>query len=106
MTDDERWVALDRPVVLVDRARPGFLPDYSVFGYTACVMCRQKVWLGHETGRAVMAEDGPHPLCLDCVEEVRRHKPDEFNPEQKVGRIEDGACPKCGGFHPPTHDHN
>jgi DNA-directed RNA polymerase subunit RPC12/RpoP len=93
-------------VVLVDRFKPGFLPGYSVFATTSCVSCRHRVLLGHETGRAVLREDGPRPLCMECAERIQEEAPEEFNSEKKLGRLEDGACPSCGGHHAPNQDHN
>jgi uncharacterized OB-fold protein len=43
---------------------------------------------------------------MECAERIQEEAPEEFNSEKKLGRLEDGACPSCGGHHAPNQDHN
>lgn len=91
----------DITVVVLDRADKVPIPSYSVFGYTFCVVCAGKVWLGHNTARLMHNDETVHAMCQPCAADTI---PPDTKPFQ---RVKDDACPNCGRYHHPpgpAHD--
>lgn len=56
----------ESPIILLDRVKKGFRPDYCLHGQAPCVRCREWVHLGHDSVKVVQAGEAK-PLCMDCV---------------------------------------
>lgn len=97
---DEQHVFTGNLVVL-ERVVEDFIPTYSVYGLSACIRCKNMVYVGHETARTLADEEmNVHPICVECIQEVDAETPGGIH-KNKLGRVEDGACPNCGEVHAP-----
>lgn len=62
-------------LVILDRVVEGALPEYCTHGYTFCIVCGSKCWMGSETSK-VLAGGQVLPLCLTCAPSViGEHEP-------------------------------
>lgn len=59
----------NRTIVVLERVRPGQMPDYCVHGQVTCIRCGHWCWLGSETYGPVSSRS-VDPLCLDCSYEI------------------------------------
>jgi hypothetical protein len=73
------------PIILLDRVKKGFRPDYCLHGQAHCVRCHQWVHLGHDTSK-VVESGGAQPLCMDCVQDLikRGEWPADARPAERV----------------------